>query len=351
MGIWYATVEAVRDATDSASSGRDTRRIMRALEGASRSIDGNTWGTGWLARRFYPQIGTYYFDRRVCRSKYTDQWVLDLSPYELAGTPTAITAGGVTIDPASVFLLPQEGPPYDEIQLNRDVYGAWPTSGTGQRDVLITGPWGFNLDWTPTTTLAGAISDSALMANFASGAGIGTGSLLQLGDEWTVVTIASWLASGETLAADLAESTADDTVAATADPGELLLVGSERLRVLDVAASGMVVVERAALGSTLAAHSTGDAIYAMRKFGLSRAALGTTAASHADGDAVDLFEFPGPVEQLCIAAALAMTEGETAAYASVAGSGESAHRGAGGNLAAIIEATQATFGRTLFVGA
>src|SRR3546814_19132909 len=61
--------------------------------------------------------------------------------------------------------------------------------------------------------------------------------------------------------------------------GELILIDSERMRIVDITGNNLTVV-RAYGGATLAAHSLGADVYVSRRLTVDRGALGTTAAPH-----------------------------------------------------------------------
>jgi hypothetical protein len=113
MGVLYATVERVK--LDGDIRGADLNpQIARALESASRSIDGVSPGGGRLGYRFYPEIATRYFSQLSTR----DVTSLTLGRYTLAGTPTSVTNGGTALTAGVDYvLLPQEGPPYNELRI------------------------------------------------------------------------------------------------------------------------------------------------------------------------------------------------------------------------------------------
>src|SRR5690606_34488219 len=131
--------------------------------------------------------------------------------------------------------------------------------------------------------------------------------LIKLGTEHMVVTGRSMLDTGQNIGADLDASNSAVTVAVTDgtafSAGETLLIGSERMLIVDVAGNNLIV-KRAWDGSVLAAHTSGADIYASRTLTVERGALGTTAATHLDNAAVSRHVVPGAVRALAVAEAL-----------------------------------------------
>jgi hypothetical protein len=95
--------------------------------------------------------------------------------------------------------------------------------------------------------------------------------------------------------------------------GETLLIGAERLYVVDNDGTNLTVV-RAADGSVLAAHSIGAPIFAYRSLTVSRGALGTVAEAHTGGATITKWDVPALVRDLCKAEAISRLEQEWSAY-------------------------------------
>src|SRR3546814_20587325 len=79
--------------------------------------------------------------------------------------------------------------------------------------------------------------------------------------------------------------------------GELILIDSERMRIVDITGNNLTVV-RAYDGSTLAAPSLGADVYVYRSLTVERGALGTTAATHLDAASVTVWAVPASVKVL-----------------------------------------------------
>ncbi|MFJ8146559.1 hypothetical protein ACIQ6R_16030 [Streptomyces sp. NPDC096048] len=312
-GVWYATREDVQRALDVQPSARSSRQIDRALESASRDAE------GLCHRRFYPVQATRFFDWPA--SQYRPSWRIWLDDNELISL-TAITSGGAAIDPADVLLEPnRSGPPYSRVEINIGTSATYGGGDTHQRDIAITGLWGYrNTETTlgATTTALATTTATTLTVDGDTSASVGVGSLLRIDSERLIVTGRTMAATGQTLATDLTVQKNGTTVAVADASGfavdETLLIDGERMLITDIAGSTLVV-ERSVDGSTLAAHTTGATIYAARTLTVTRGALGTTAATHTTSTTVHRWEPPGLVRDLVIANAMNRLLQEQAGYA------------------------------------
>jgi len=326
----------VAAALDTKTTARDWSQIDDAIESASETIDGGEQlGAGMLRRRFYPQVETRTFDWP--NGQYARSWRLWLDSHELVSVDS-IVSGGVTLDPADYLLRPDHGPPYDRVEINLGSSAAWSSGDTHQRAVAITGVWNYPTSTAPAGTLAEDLDASETGVDVSATSAIGVGSLLAVGDELMVVRERSMLDTGQNLGSDLAAQNnvvsvpvADGTLFAT---GETILIGAERMRVIDIAGNSLIV-KRAWDGSTLAAHTSGADIYAPRTLTVERGVLGTTAAAHSTSAAVRVHQFPGLVRDLCVALALNQVLQEGSGYARTSGAGESQREFIGRGLAAI----------------
>lgn len=308
MGIRYATREQVKAASEIKSTANLDAVVDAAIEAASRSVESLTH------RKFYPTTGTRYFDWP--NSQYARSWRLWLGPDEVISV-TSLVSGGVTISSSNFFLEPVNlGPPYTCIELNRASSAAFGNGATPQRDIAVTGVFGYSADTTSAGTVATTINSSATTLEVTNGAPIGVGDLLGIESERLQVTERAFLTSGLTLSGNVASSNAAVSLTLSSSgisKGEVLLIDSERMHVLDVVGS-VVVVQRAYDGSVLASHSSGATVYASRSLTVSRAQTGTAAASHNSSTAIVRYVPPGPVVALTIAEALETVSQEQAAY-------------------------------------
>ncbi|WP_157360692.1 hypothetical protein [Amycolatopsis thermoflava] len=337
---WYATREDVKSALDSKETARNDAQVDRAVASASRGID------ALCHRRFYPWTGSRSFpwpDPQMGTS-----YRLWLDDNELVAV-TALQSGGVAIGADQYFLEPaNSGPPFTRIELDLGGSASFGGGATAQRDIEISGVFGYRADESPAGALAGALDGTAGTVAVTNSAAVGVGSLLRIGSERLIVTGKTMTPTGQTLQADIdaRASTAAIPVAngAAFAEGETVLVDAERMRILDVAGNTLIV-KRAWDGSALAAHTTGAVIYAPRTLTLERAAVGTSAASHANGAAVFRHDPPALVRELCIAEALVAVLREGAGYATRTGSGDNARETYGGGLPDLREQVYTAHGR------
>lgn len=338
MGIRYATREAVKRALDSAETARNNAQIDAALDASTDSIHGLTH------RIFYPQTGTKYFEWP--NDQLGTAYRLWLDENELVSV-TSMTSGGIAI--TDYFLEPNgSGPPYDRVEIDlggQDAFGGGPTR---QRDVTITGVWaGCPAVEASVGTLATTINASTTTVDLTAGTA-GVGDLIRVDTERLQVTGRQSVTTGATITADVSDSRAVTAVPVSSATGftvdELVLIDAERMRIVDIAGSNLIV-ERAADGSVLAAHITGATVYAQRRYTVERAAAGTTAASHTGGVSVVRHVPPPLITQLSVAEALTTLGAQASGYARTAGSDENATDVSGAGIASLRERVYTRFGR------
>lgn len=315
----YTTRESVKRALDFEETSRTDGQVDRAIEAASDDVD------GFLHRRFFPQLATRYFDWPD--DSYSAPWRLWLGSNELISV-TTLTAGGHVLVESTDFFLRRgddlDEPPYTSVEINlagRSSFGGGPTA---QRDIAILGLYGHSANESTVGTLASSIDADDTAVGLSFSGNVGVGDILRIGSERMLVTDRGMLDTGLNLAGDLADSEADTLVSTTGTTpaaGETILIGAERMLVVDVAGTNLVV-RRAWDGSVLAAHTSGADIYAARSLTVDRGALGTTAASHNSAVAVVRHVPPPLVRDLCVAEAIGQLLQETSGYARPSGSGQ-----------------------------
>lgn len=345
MGVWYCTRESVKTALDIKGSARLDTQVDRAIETASRSVD------DLCARRFYPQAATRYFDWP--NEQHADAWRLWLDEHE-AISVSSVTSGGVTISASDYLLEPADGPPYDRIELRLDRSATFGLSTTPQRDIAVTGVFGHD-DITTARGALAAVAGSGDTTLTVTDSTVGVGDLLTVDSEKIIVVGKSWTATGDVLTVALTSSMAADAVAVTDASGytvgEELLIGTERMLIIDIIdGSNLLVVERGWDGSVLAAHDIAAVVYARRVLTVQRAALGTTAVGHLDASTVNVQAYPGPVVTLAVAEALNTVLQEQAGYARTVGSGEAARNASGAGLEAARKQCYRALGRKARIG-
>jgi hypothetical protein len=334
VGVAYATRETVKAALDSATTAYDNARVDRAVEFASRQVESLT------VRRFYPEIATRYRDWPNREYAEIQRLWLD-GTFELISL-TSLVSGGLTIAPANYFLRRADGleePPYTLLEINLGTATSFFSVGTTwQRSIALTGVFGYNLVTAPAGTLAAAITlTTATTCTVSDSASIGVGSLITIDTERLIVT-GKASASVSTITADLATLNSANGVSvgngALYVIGEVLTIGTERMLIVDITGNTLVV-KRAYDGSTLAAHTNGDTVYAPRALTVQRGVLGTTAATHLISAPIVVQTYPGPVVSLTVAYALNELLQQGAGYARVAGTGDSQREFTGRGIAAL----------------
>lgn len=343
MGVWYCTREDVKRALDAAETARSDWQIDRAIEGATDSIDGLTH------RTFRPVLATKYFDWPD--PQRSPSWVLWLNGSELVELVSA-TSGGVAMDIADLLLEPnQYGPPYDRVEVNIGSASAWSAGDTHQRALGLTGYWmGCELAEEVVGTLAGNLdADVTATAQITwTSAKVGVGDVLRIGSERMVVAERTMVDTTQDLQADLAATQNAVTVSVSSGtafaPGQVVLVESERMLVVDVAGNN-VTVKRAWDGSVLASHPTGASIYSLTGVDIDRAQLGTTLAAHLSGAVIYRHLVPGLVKQLAVAESINTVLQEKGGYSRVQRSDAAQQEGFGDGLPDLRKRVYRKFGR------
>ncbi|MGQ4349690.1 hypothetical protein [Streptomyces sp. SAS_275] len=319
-GVWYATREDVMRALDSKLTARNSGQIDRALESVSRDIE------SLCHRIFCPRIDTKGFDWPD--SQQRPAWRLWLDDNELISL-TAISSGGTPIATGNVLLEPnRSGPPYNRVELNTSTSAAFGGGATRQRDVSITGLWGYRNTETTIGALAEDLDAAETSADVtgACAALAGVGSVLRVDAERMLVTGRTMLDTGQNLASDIDQQVKTVMVPVPDSSGyavdEVILIDAERMLIVDIAGPNLIV-KRAWDGTANAAHASGADIYAPRSLTVTRGALGTTAAAHSNGSTVHRWDPPGLVRDLAIAEAVGRLNSETSGYTRALRSGQS----------------------------
>lgn len=337
--VCYCTREMVKAALDFAETARANSRVDRAVESASVGVE------GLCNRVFWPQSTTRYWDWP--NDQYARPWRLWLDQHDLISV-TSLAAGGVSITADKFNLEPQRsGPPYRSIELRLDstaVFGGGPTP---QRNIAVTGVFGWNTDTDPAGATAEAVDLTETGIDVTDSATIGVGDLVLIDAEYMLVTDKQMLSTGQTLQAPLTAAASGTSVSVSSGAayvaGETLLVDSERLLVEDIAGNTLTV-RRGFDGSVLAAH-TGSTIYAPRTLVVTRGFAGTAAATHPSSAAVRRHRPPPQVRDLALAYAVNQLLQETAGYARIAGTGETARELTGRGIQALEDDVYASYGR------
>jgi len=331
----YVNLSDLMGATGVKSSAYVRSKLERALEAGSSLAEDR------LRRIFYPRAATRKFDWPD-RNQGTS-YRLWLGEHEFTSI-TSLTSGGTSLVDGTDFVLrPYEGPPYGSIELLVSSGASFGGGSTWQDDVIIVGTLGYDDVTTSAATTAEALDDSETGIDCGPCPEIAAGDLVTIDDERMLVTSVSLLDTGQDVGADLAADRTADTVAVTTGSAysadELITIGAERMRILDIAGDSLIVT-RAADGSTLAPHTTGASIYAPRTLSVTRGATGTTAATHLTSATVYKQMYPATLRALALAESLNSLEQEASAYARTIGSGEAERNASGAGIADIRRAAE-----------
>ncbi len=345
----YATREEVQQALDIKVTARNVAQVDRAIAAASDSVDALT------RRVFFTTLATRFVDWPNFQSTYP--WRIYLEGSELAdvtGTVPVVSTGGAsprTIPAANCIWGPYNyAPPFTRLDLDRSTSSSFGLGSTPQKDVRITGAFGYQDVFAPAGALAVAMTDTtSTTVQVTNGAAVGVGDVLLAGTERMLVTDKVMVTTAQTQQGSGAGSTsnADVTLGVTDgskfSAGETLLLDSERMLAVDVAGNS-VTVKRAWDGSVLAVHS-GATVYGLRLLTVVRGALGSTAATHALGAPLQIAAIPGLVKELALAEALVEVTQQAGAYAASQGTGADKVALIGAGLPDLRDRCRAQFGR------
>lgn len=333
------TREALKKALDVKATARSDDDIDRAIQAASRAVE------GLLHRRFYPQDMTRYWDWP--NYTYAYPWRIWFDAWELAAIPTQVTTGGQTIPINEIFFEPvNSGPPYTYMELNRSTTAAFGVGSTPQRDVAVTGTFGYDLNTTAAGALAAAVSDTTTgTITVTNSAGAGVGDVAVIDSERMLVADKALLTTGQT--GTIGSSTATQALpvqnGTTFFVGEAVTLDAESMLVTAVTGNNLIV-KRGWDGTTPAAH-TSATVYAPRLWTVTRGALGTTAATHANSAAISRYVVPSLVQQLALAEAENNLLQAVSGYARTVGAADNARPVSGQSLADIRAMAYQQYGR------
>lgn len=347
MEAWYCTRADVKSALDSKETARNNAQVDRGISAGSRAVEGGDL----LNRRFYPELATRYFDwPNDDRSRTYRLW---LGANELISV-TTLTAGGTVLVEGTDFILRNSSgrsePPYDHVELllsaSADFAGS---ADTHQRAISILGLYGYRNDETALGLVNEALDASETGVDVTNSAGLGVGALARVDNERFFVTGHTYLDTTQDSQSAMSQSDADDILDVTDGTaffvGEVVLVNSEKMLIVEIAGNNLIV-KRAWDGSTLASHLTAQDVYAPRRLTVQRGVLGTTAATHSDQAPLYRFDYPSLVQQISVAEAISSIEQEKAGYARTSGSGDNQMEASGKGLADLRKRARARYGRS-----
>jgi hypothetical protein len=336
----YTTRERVQNATGSTE--RTDALVDRAIAAASRTIDAET------RRRFYPETGTRVFDWPAPQT--STAWRLWLDHHSIVSL-TSLTIAGTAATVSEFNLEPaNDGPPYDRIETDLATSAAWSAGTTHQQAISIVGVWGYDDVTESAGTTAEDMTTSETDLSVTNGGLIGVGDLITIGTERMLVTEIAFEDVGVNTDGTVSADKSDTSIP-TADEsghiaGETIRINDEQMLITTVT-TGNLNVRRAVNGTVLAAHASGDDIYADRLVTVERAATGSTAAVSSTGAAITRQVWPSLIEQWCIAEAVVQLAQQSAGYARTAGSGDNVRETVGRGLVDIRERALAAHGRRI----
>lgn len=298
----YATREMLKRALDIGETARNNNNIDRALESSARVVDGK------CHRIFYPHIATKYFDWPNLQDALS--WRLWLDECELISA-TTVSSGGTAIPSTNYNLEPNRtGPPYNRLEINIGTSSSFGGGDTHQRDISITGLWGYSNEETSLGITAEALdsSETGIDVPGAVSAEVGVGSILRIDSERVIVSNRVSLDTGQNLGGAGLTNNKNDVTVAVSDGtqfavDELITIDAERMLIVDITGNNLTVI-RAYDGTTMAAHTAPADIYAPRTLTVTRGALGTTAAAHSSGATVYRWNAPAGIQLLNLAEAI-----------------------------------------------
>ncbi len=181
MANWYLTREQFKGAIPKTGEGQDAA-IDLVIEQASREIDALT------NRRFIPktELRNFAWPQRNGRRVYVVYLDEDLLSVD------TLTKEGDDATAITDFLLEPQGigPPYNRIEIDLASTAFFSAKDTHQRQIRVTGSWGYSDDTVTAGTIndASGITASETTVQLASPELIGVGDTLLMQDEQVFVS-------------------------------------------------------------------------------------------------------------------------------------------------------------------
>lgn len=315
----YVTRGEVMRALDVKAAAYNSQQIDRKLNTGSETVD------SICKRYFYPVDATYKFDWP--NYQYAYPWRLWLDQYEMAAQPTLVVSGSllpqpVVIPPGDYIMQPvNEGPPFNSIELRRDMNSAFGNNSTPQLDIAITGSFGYWNKVVPAGQIAAAISSTTqntVQMNAGPLAGPDVGNVLVVEAERMLVTDIHYISTGINTVSGATTAKNNDDVLVVPDGtqfsvDETLLIDAEWMLIQNIAGNNLLV-KRAWGGSILQTHNAGAVISANRLLTVQRGMLGTAAATHLNGTQAYIIDTPGLAKEVAVATAIIGMINEPAGY-------------------------------------
>jgi hypothetical protein len=341
----YCTRQDVMSAPDIQQVQNYVRHVDSAIEAAVTDIN------GLCHRRFWNEIKTQYWDWPNYQRAVP--WKVWFDERELADTTVnvpVVTSGGMVIPASAILWGPWNySPPYTFMELNRSQSYSYGLGNTPQRDVAITGNYGYWTKTKPGGTLAAAVTTTTAGTVTVSDASVvGVGDVITADSESMLVSDNAMADTGQAQAGGgCSTASAADNVLTVSDgtkihAGEVLQLDAEWMLALSVTGNS-ATVERGCGGTVLTVH-TGAEVYALRLLTVLRGFGGTAAATHANSAPVTVALVPGQVRELAIAESLNYIFQKTSGYARTIGE-NGARPVPGGSLPDLRNRVFAAYGR------
>lgn len=327
----YTTRLEVMEALDVKPAAYAATRVDRAIQSGADAVD------KLCQRKFYFEDKTCFWDWP--NYQYAYPWRVWFDEAELADVTVnvpVVSSGGVIIPNADIFWGDPQAPtaPYTYLELSRATNAAFGNGPTPQREISITGTYGYGVLTNPAGNLAATcnIGDSTITMSQGNSPGVGDVAIID--SERMLVVDQSYVNLGISPVSGCTTAKANDNIMGVASgpaftAGEVLLLDSEWM-LIQLVMGNNLIVKRAYGGSILNSHSLSSNIWAQRLLSVLRGQLGTTAASHSNNAPVIINQPPGLIKQLNIAEAILGLTNEPQAYASVSGT-VTAGSGVGGS--------------------
>lgn len=315
----YSGLEVVKRAAGITGSDRDVI-LLGHIEAASREADNLT------NRRFIPITAVRRYswaqpDSRTAYELFLDDDLLTVTTLSKEGDDA------VAIASTDYFLEPGNfGPPYSWVEIDLASTAFFAAKDTHQRQIRITGSWGYSSATVAAGTLAVAQTDATgTVCTLSDSSLVDVGETILIGTEQQYVSAKALLDTtantAGALVADASETTVPVNTGTLVLAGEIISVNSEKMLVVSISGNNLTV-QRAYDGSVLAAHNNTQDVYAPRTATVTRGENGTTAASHLINVAISKYAPPADIVKYVRAQAISDYEAEKGGWTGTVGGTE-----------------------------
>jgi hypothetical protein len=328
----YCTREEARRAADVQLASYSDARIDRALQSSADDVD------RLLARNFMLNDTTVAFDWP--NYQYAYPWRLWLDAAELADVTVnvpVVNSGGVIIPNTAIFwgnpsypgLV--QNPPFTYFELDRSQNYSFGNGPTPQREIKITGSFGYWRVFEPAGQIVSSMGSSDSTVTVTDGHTPGVGDMMVVDSERMLVTDSAFSTLSAGFSSGIVNAFPSDNVGvttATLAKDEVIQVDNEFMLVVSVGPqANTYILKRAWGGSMIQTHLASANIYARRLLSVTRGIKGTMATTHSGNAPVTILSIPGTVKQLAVAYTIVNITQEVSTYSAVQSSrtvGESA---------------------------